>query len=372
MAPAGSDREDRDSAQPGGDQPGSNQPVSEQPERAGVDVLLSGSVFLDLIFTGLPRRPESGTEVWASGLGSSPGGIANLAVALRRLHLNTALAAAFGEDVYGDFCWQTLSDQEGVDLSLSQRFHGWHSPVTVSVSLDGDRSMITHGHPSLASADEMIGRPPATKACFAHLDQHCERWVRQAREDGALMFADVGWDPSEQWAQETLRLLDGYDVFLPNAVEAMCYTRADTPERAAELLAERVPVAVVTRGSEGAVAVDSRTGERADVPGLGVEALDPTGAGDVFGAGFLYGTLAGWPLADRLHLANLCSALSVRHFGGSLSAPGWCEIVQWWREADCAREEFLRSYRFLDDVLRDHSCATVHRARATIGLRDMP
>lgn len=143
-------------------------------------------------------------------------------------------------------------------------------------------------------------------------------------------------------------------------------------ERAAALLAEHVPVAVVTRGSEGAVAVDSRTGEQADVPGLGVEALDPTGAGDVFGAGFLYGTLAGWPLADRLHLANLCSALSVRHFGGSLSAPGWCEIVQWWREADCDREESLRSYRFLDDVLRDHSCATVHRARATIGLRDMP
>lgn len=346
--------------------------VDDLDETGTFDVLLSGSVFLDIIFTGLPQRPASGTEVWASGLGSSPGGIANLAVALRRLNLRTALAAAFGEDVYGDFCWETLDKQEGVDLSRSRRFSGWHSPVTVSVAVDEDRTMITHGHPSLATADELIGIPPKSKACFVHLDQHSANWVRQAKEQGALMFADVGWDPTEEWASETLRLLDGFDVFLPNAVEAMCYTGTDCPERAAAALAERVPVVVVTRGGGGAVAIDSRTGEQADVPGLGEQALDPTGAGDVFSAGFVYGTLAGWPLADRVCLANLCAALSVRHFGGSLSAPGWCEIAQWWREAEGRSEECVRSYSFLDDLLRRHSCNMVHRAGATIGLRGVP
>jgi sugar/nucleoside kinase (ribokinase family) len=73
------------------------------------DVVLSGTVFLDIIFTGLPRPPAPGTEVWAEGLGSCPGGIANLAVALSRLGLRTALAAAIGEDVYGDFCWEVLA-----------------------------------------------------------------------------------------------------------------------------------------------------------------------------------------------------------------------------------------------------------------------
>lgn len=353
-------------------EPESHVPPEGSSPQDGFDVLLSGSVFLDLIFTGLPCRPASGTEVWASGLGSSPGGIANLAVALRRLHLKTALAAAFGEDVYGDFCWETLESQEGVDLSLSQKFHGWHSPVTVSVSVEQDRSMITHGHPSLATADELIGHPPPTRACFVHLDQHSEKWVHLARQRGALLFADVGWDPTEQWSPETLSLLEHYDVFLPNAVEAMAYTRTDCPENAAAALAERVPVVVVTRGGDGAVAIDSRTGEHADVPGLPVDALDPTGAGDVFGAGFLYGTLAGWPLADRVCLANLCAALSVRHFGGSLSAPGWCEIAQWWRESEVYGEACQRSYRFLDEALRGHSCSTVHRASATIGLRGLP
>ena len=110
------------------------------------DVVLAGTVFLDIIFTGLPEVPRAGTEVWAEGMGSCPGGIANLAVASSRLGLRTALVAAFGDDDYGDFCWRTLEEQEHVDLSLSRRFDDWHSPVTVSMSVGRDRSMVTHGH----------------------------------------------------------------------------------------------------------------------------------------------------------------------------------------------------------------------------------
>ncbi|RKT56301.1 carbohydrate kinase family protein [Saccharothrix australiensis] len=334
------------------------------------DVLLSGTVFLDIIFTGLPRTPAPGTEVWAEGLGSCPGGIANLAVALRRLQLRTALSAAFGEDAYGDFCWEVLAEQEGVDLSYCRRFYGWHSPVTVSMAMDRDRSMVTHGHRAPVSADEMLDPPPRTRACFVHLQPEEERWVRRAKEDGALLFADIGWDRTEVWGAELLRRLDGYDVFLPNEVEAMSYARCESPERAAKALAEHVPVVVVTRGGRGAVAVDSATGEVVDVRGLNVAPLDSTGAGDVFGAGFVLGTLAGWPLAHRVRFANLCAALSVQHFGGSLSAPGWVDIATWWRTVSRrAVDEDLRGYAFLEDVLPCHAGAEVRRASATIRLR---
>ncbi|WP_199441933.1 carbohydrate kinase family protein [Umezawaea beigongshangensis] len=339
------------------------------PDQPAFDVLLSGTVFLDIVFTGLPRPPAAGTEVWAEGLGSCPGGIANLAVALSRLHLRTALAAAFSEDVYGDFCWEVLADQEGVDLSCCRRFYGWHSPVTVSMAMDRDRSMVTHGHRPPVSADELLAPPPRTRACFVHVQPEEEAWVRTAKEQGALMFADVGWDRTEVWASSLLEQLSGYDVFLPNHVEAMRYTRADSPEAAAAVLAEHVPVVVVTRGGRGAVAVDATTGESVDVPGLNVAALDPTGAGDVFGAGFVVGTLAGWPLAHRVRFANLCAALSVQHFGGSLSAPGWGDIAAWWRTVSRRGDEELRGYGFLDDLLPAHAPADVRRASATIGLR---
>lgn len=138
----------------------------------------------------------------------------------------------------------------------------------------------------------------------------------------------MGWDDSGRWDPADLADLEHCEAFLPNAEEAMRYTRTDCPRAAARKLADRVPLAVVTLGAEGAYAVDGRTGESAEVPAIAVEALDPTGAGDVFVAGFVTGTLADWPLAERLAFAGLSAALSVQEFGGSLSAPGWAEIMR--------------------------------------------
>lgn len=77
------------------------------------DLFVSGTVFLDVVFTGMSSLPVRGTEIQADGMGSCPGGIANLAIAASRLGVHTSLAAAFGDDVYGDFCWSTLTEQEG-------------------------------------------------------------------------------------------------------------------------------------------------------------------------------------------------------------------------------------------------------------------
>src|SRR5207244_876347 len=82
---------------------------------------LQGTVFFDVVLTGLPSLPARGTELLADGMGTCPGGIANLAVAASRLGLRTSLSAAFGDDLYGDFLWRTLEEQERVDLSRSRR-----------------------------------------------------------------------------------------------------------------------------------------------------------------------------------------------------------------------------------------------------------
>jgi len=340
--------------------------------RAGdpfIDVFCAGTVFIDIVFTGLRYFPRAGTEVWAPGMGSSPGGIANAAVAMRRLGMRTWLAAAIGADVYGDYCWDTLARQEDVDLTPSRRFDGWHSPVTVSLAINQDRTMVTHGHPAPMPLDDMIGQPPAARACLAHLDVEEQAWVRFASDAGSLVFADIGWDQSETRAEQVLSRLRHCHAFLPNAAEAMLLTGVDSAEAALARLARHVPLVAITRGPRGAMAVDETTGERARVRGLTVPAIDPTGAGDVFGAGFVLGTLAGWPLAHRLRFANLCAALSVQHFGGSLSAPGWGEIVAWWQEVRAGRHPagLATEYGFLEDLLPGAALSPVRRAAATLG-----
>jgi sugar/nucleoside kinase (ribokinase family) len=308
-----------------------------------VDVFLSGLLFYDLVFTGLDQAPKPGTETWTTGMGAGPGGIANFAVTLARLGFRTSLAAAFGDDVNGRECWETLK-VEHVDLSRSRSFGDWATPLTVSLAYDGDRALVSHG----TAPPPLRSTPPAARAAVLHLGPEPVPWLE--RSTMGLIFADLGWDPSGQWSSDALAQLAHCHAFMPNAHEAMSYTRTATPEAAAKKLAEIVPLAVVTCGSEGALAIDGSTGEAASVAGLPVTALDPTGAGDVFGASLVAATLAGWPLADRLRFANLSAALSVQRPGGSLSAPGWTGIADWWRSAtDDPR--LRRDYAFLDEVL---------------------
>ena len=165
---------------------------------ADVDVFLSGTVFLDIVFTGMLGPPSGGREVWTDGMGSSPGGVANLAVACSRLALRTSLAAAFGGDVYGDYCWRLLSESENIDLSHSQRFEGWHTPVTVSLAFDEDRAMVTHGHPAPREMDDLLSDIPTSRLCFFDAGLPRPGWLDQAIEAGSLVFADVGWDDTEQ------------------------------------------------------------------------------------------------------------------------------------------------------------------------------
>jgi bifunctional ADP-heptose synthase (sugar kinase/adenylyltransferase) len=128
----------------------------------------------------------------------------------------------------------------------------------------------------------------------------------------------------------------------------------------------------VTNGNDGALAIDGSTGEEAAAPALRVKAIDPTGAGDVFDAAITLGTLAGWPLAHRLNFASLCSALAVQEFGGSLAAPGWGDIADWWHrlrdndDSSAAASSMRRRFTFLEALVPVGPSNAVRRAAATI------
>lgn len=313
------------------------------------DVLLTGLLFYDLVLTGLDRPPTPGEEIWTAGMGCGPGGIANLAVAAARFGLRTSLATVFGDDFYGAYCREVLAGQEGVDLSPSRTADGWHTPVTVSLATGQDRSLITHGRVPPYSQDALMSEPPAARTALVHLEAEPREWLAKAAANGTRIYADVGWDPTQEWSRDLLEQLALCHAFLPNEAEATAYTRTDDAAAALGRLGELVPVAVVTRGGDGALAVDQTTGEYADVPALDLDVLDATGAGDVFGASFVAASLGGWPLEERLQFAVLAAGLSVGHHGGALAAPGWYGVDRWWRSL--TDPGLRRAYGFLADRL---------------------
>lgn len=299
------------------------------------DVLVSGTVYFDLIFSGLSAEPGPGREIRTAGLEGVPGGAANVAMALARLGLHVRLQAAFAHDLHGEWLHATLAEA-GIDLSASRWLPDWRTPLTVSLAHAGDRSMITHELPQpQASTDPLAGADPP-RAVFVWLGEQRQAWLERARGLGVTVFADVGWDESERWPDEHLADLRHVDAFLPNALEATSYSRTEGAEEAARVLARQVPLAVVKCGRSGAVACADPAGPLVSEPGLDVEAIDTTGAGDVFDAAFIFGCLAGWGLAERLRFGNLVAGLSVRRHGGSLAAPTWAEIAAFVRDRPVA------------------------------------
>ena len=86
-------------------------------------------------------------------------------------------------------------------------------------------------------------------------------------------------------------------------------------EQAIAAIQGKVPLLVVTCGSEGALAVEG--GRRASVPiaRLGTGVVDTTGAGDLFAAGFLVGQAQGRGLEDSLRIGAIAAAEVISHFG---------------------------------------------------------
>lgn len=331
--------------------------------RPRVDVQLAGTVFLDMVFTGLAGLPVPGRELKTTDLGVSPGGVANLAIALRRLGLSVRLDAAFASDPFGKYLWRTL-ETEGVDLGGSRQFGDWATPVTVSLVFASDRGMVTFERPEPEPVVSFLDQAcvPA-RSIFTVLGPSSPPWLATVRARGMTVFADVGWDESERWASKDLDGLAYTDAFLPNCDEAMAYTGTGSPHEAALKLVELVPLVVVKCGAHGAVACQAGAPDPIYEPAIAVEAIDSTGAGDVFDAAFIFSTLAEWPLQDALRFSNLCAGLSVRHHGGSLSSPCWAEIDEWVGTSPVS----IDRYAFLKPYLGDAARGPLpQRARHTI------
>jgi sugar/nucleoside kinase (ribokinase family) len=294
-------------------------------ETSHLDLLFAGSVFCDLVFAGVPT-PEPGSEVYAKSFKLSPGGVANRAVTGARLGARTALLSQLGDDALGLHLVALLSAEPDLDLSWLHCRTGFQSPVTVSLAGMHEREFITYQE----QADPLewpVGRP-SVGATHVGMQQDLPDWVGRLREEGTVVYGGVGWDSSGLWSGEVLRRLDQIDVFVPNDLEAMRYTQTDDPYAAARELGRYVEVAVVTRGARGAIAYERSTDQLTEVPSVSVPAVDPTGAGDVFVASLMASGVLDWPIEQRLRLAGLAAALSVRTLGGAASAPHPCDITQ--------------------------------------------
>ena len=156
----------------------------------------------------------------------------------------------------------------------------------------------------------------------------------QACESIRARGGSVSFDPnlrkeilsSPGMAEATRRILSLTDLFLPSGDELSLFTRSKSTTGAIEELLEGGIRAVVhKRGVDGATYYD-REGSVA-VPAFTVEEIDPTGAGDCFGATFTALWLRGAQPREALRLAAASGALAVRQ-RGPMEGTASLEVLQ--------------------------------------------
>lgn len=294
---------------------------------ARLDVLAVGELNPDFILSGLrDRMPVLGTEQEFTGyrltLGSST---AITCVLMQRLGLRTAMAACVGDDEHGEFCRAALLS-EGVDIRLVETRANVPTGLTLCLPYPDDRLLVTCKGAMALDPSEAV--TPAMLESVRHL--HVSSFFLQtalrprlpallmaARKAGVTTSLDTGWDPDGDWLTEDLRVtLAQTSVFLPNEREFAALTgEKDVASGVARLLDLGVIAVVLKRGAAGAIHGD-RDG-LVEVPGFAAQAIDTTGAGDAFNAGYLTAMLKGAPVDERLRIGNACGALTVAAIGGT-------------------------------------------------------
>jgi sugar/nucleoside kinase (ribokinase family) len=297
------------------------------------DLLIAGELNPDAIVLAETIEPEYGqverlVDDGVLTVGSSG---AIVACGAARLGMRTAYVGVVGDDASGQFMLGELR-RRGVDIGACVVEPGQRTGLTVVLSEGADRAILTApgAMASLTAADvsdELLCTTQHLHVSSPNLQSGLRKTLAElfdrAHRAGASTSLDPGWDPDGAWSGGLGDALDAVDAFFPNAAEACRFAGLEDPAAALDALAERVETVVVKLGAEGAIARRGDETASAEAPSLG--AVDATGAGDNFAAGFLCGLRRAESLEQAVRLGVSCGSLSTRALGGVDAQPDLAE-----------------------------------------------
>lgn len=287
-----------------------------------IDVV--GDACVDLVLP-VPAVPEPDEKVHTTTASMSPGGVAlNVAVALARLGSEAALHARIGRDAFGSMVLQTLRE-ESVDATAVVVDTSIDTYFTMSLITDDspEKRMVVAVTPGLYPEETTLG--PAAWGHTAPFDRASaarvtERW----RSLGVPFSIDLEPACLPPVPTEIAPLTAGADTLIANA-----RTRdllAESAEGALDVLSGPLGGrhAVITEGSDGVVYRSEGTCGR--IPAHPVEAVDTTGAGDGFAAGYIWARTKGLPVIEAMRAGVVVGGLACRTLGALPSFPRTEEI----------------------------------------------
>jgi ribokinase len=306
-------------------------------------IVVVGSSNTDMVVKS-ERLPSPGETVTGGQFLMAAGGKgANQAVAAARLGAEVTFVAKVGTDMFGD---QAIAGyrQEGIVTDFILRDPQNATGVAlILVDATGENliSVASGANHSLTPDDVDRAAAPIRAADVVVLQleipiETVARAAQLAAEAGVPVILDPAPAPAGPLGAD---LLKHVTYVKPNETEAERLTGVavrdedSARQAAAKLLASGVRYAVITLGTKGALWTD---GQRSGlIPGLRVQAVDSTAAGDAFSGALACGVARGQALDEAVRYATAVAALSVTRLGAQPSLPTSEEVERFRASLEC-------------------------------------
>jgi sugar/nucleoside kinase (ribokinase family) len=292
-------------------------------------IIVIGELNVDIVATGIRSVPTMGAEVLARGCETTLGSASAIfAAGVAKLGHAVTFVSQVGKDSFGDFCMQALQEA-GVSVRNVSQKANLKTGVTLALSGAHDRALITYPGAIASLTGEQLNMSLIRGHQHIHLTSYYLQQglarsfagiFRKAKEQGLTTSFDPNSDPADRWRSNRINeVLSHTDVLFVNRNEALRLTGNANVHSALRGLGQMVSCAVIKLGRRGAMAfqnnkvfVDSS---------FRIKALDTTGSGDSFDAGFISAYLSKKPLVECLRVGNACGALTALQAGGTAGQP---------------------------------------------------
>jgi len=310
------------------------------------DIVCAGILVADVLGKPVDSLPEKGKLGLVEKMSLQIGGCAaNFVIDLAKLGLKTTIIGKIGDDNFGKFLLDTLNS-ENVDVTgLKLDKNVSTSASMVMISGDGERSILhSFGANAKFSFDdinlELIGKSKILLIAGTFLmpdfdGEGTEKLLKYAKENGVICCMDTAWDSKGQWLRKIESSLQYLDWFMPSYDEACEMSGKKIPEEIALFFrSEGVKNVIIKLGHEGCfVKQDDQKGYQ--VPAFNkVKAIDTSGAGDSFCAGFIAGLYMGWDIPECARFANAVGAHCIMQIGTTAGIKSMEETLR-----------FIRNYK---------------------------
>lgn len=297
-------------------------------ESKDIDVFTIGEVLIDMISSDYGDNFESNN--YTKHFGGSP---ANIAMNVKRLGANSAIASCVGKDGLGDFLIQHLENAH-IDTDYINKVDAPTSMVLVTKSKTTPVPIFYRGADYNLTYDDKLDS--ALKNCkIVHFS--CwpisqkksriaiEKVIAEARKNNVLIgfdpnYHEMIWEQAHDGIDYIRSIISKVDIIKPSEVDAERIFGPDTPENQVnKFINLGAKLVIMTLGKDGAVV--SNGIETLTFKTLATKVVDTTGAGDAFWSGFYTGLIKGYSLKEALYLGFAVSAYKLNYVGAVVELP---------------------------------------------------